>query len=49
MTLIIGIIYLLFAVVSFVTLMIGLDTGNKTVTRMGAVMVVLWGIWAVVH
>lgn len=44
-----GIIYSILMVIAFVTLIAGLDTGNKSITRAGFVLVVFWGVWAVVH
>lgn len=49
MTIVLGVIYMLLFVAAFTTLAWGMDTGRRSVTRVGVVLVVLWGIWAVVH
>lgn len=48
-TIIFGFIYTILMVIAFVTLVAGLDSGNRAITRAGLVLVVIWGVWAVVH
>lgn len=42
-------IYIIMMVVAFMTLVAGMDSGNKAITRIGVVLAIIWGIWAVAH
>ena len=49
MLVVIGIVYLLLIVVAFMTLIAGLDKGNRRITTVGVILVAIWGAWAIVH
>lgn len=46
---VLGLLYMILMVVAFMVLAAGLDTGKKSITTVGIVLVAIWGICAVMH
>ena len=46
---VLGLLYMILMVAAFTVLAAGLDTGKKSMTTAGIVLVAIWGVCAVVH